>query len=62
MAKKSSNNPESETSELITVRVIRQPLCEDGTHYGKGDTFAVTPERAAALGELVEVAEPTPEA
>jgi hypothetical protein len=54
MAKKTT--PE-ETPTLVTVKVTGQPVCEDGKHYAKGETFQTTPERAAALAGLVEIAE-----
>jgi threonine dehydrogenase-like Zn-dependent dehydrogenase len=38
----------------VVVRVTGQPVCEDGVHYVKGDEIHTTPERAAALGALVE--------
>lgn len=52
MAKKTETTPE-ETPALVTVTVTGQPVCEDGNHYAKGETFETTPERAAALGDLV---------
>jgi hypothetical protein len=55
MAKKQTSGA-GETSDLVTVRVTGQPVCEDNLHYAKGDTFETTAERAAALGELVELA------
>lgn len=59
MAKKTETNPE-ETPALVTVKVTGQPVCEDGIHYAKGETFETTPERAAALGELVSIVEAAP--
>ena len=50
MAKKT----ETETPALVTVRVTGQPVCEDGVHHAKGETFETTPERAESLGALVE--------
>lgn len=44
---------EEKTSSLVTVTVTGQPVCEDGNHYAKGETFETTPERATALGDLV---------
>jgi len=44
-------------SGTVKVRVVKQPIGEDGKHYAKGETFETTPERAAALGPLVEPAE-----
>jgi hypothetical protein len=38
----------------VVVRVVGQPVCEDGVHYVKGDEIHTTPERAKALGALVE--------
>lgn len=52
MAKKT--NTEEETPSLVTVRVTGQPVAE-GFRYTKGETFETTPERAGALGELVEI-------
>ena len=48
MAKKSD-------TPLITVRVLVNALGEDDTTYFKGDTFQTSAERAAALGDAVEV-------
>ena len=42
---------------LILVRVTGQAVAENDEHYTKGQTFETTPERAAALGSLVEPAE-----
>lgn len=50
MAKKDTS-----TTAATTVRVVGQPVCEDGVHYTKGVTFETTAERAAALGDLVEI-------
>jgi hypothetical protein len=55
MAKKTETTPE-ETPTLVTVKVTGQPVCEDGKHYAKGETFQTTPERSAALAGLVEIA------
>jgi hypothetical protein len=51
--------PEDEQppSDKITVKVVRQPINEGGVHYAKGDTLALDPARAAALGDLVEPVE-----
>lgn len=57
MAKKASN--------FVTVKVIGQPVHEDGESYPKGATFETTSERAEALAGLVEptgAKEPAPEA
>jgi hypothetical protein len=40
----------------VWVRVIGQPVFEEGAHQAKGAVFATTAERAAALGDLVEPA------
>ena len=40
---------------MATVRVTGQPVCEDGVHYLKGETFETTPERAEALAGLTEI-------
>jgi hypothetical protein len=40
----------------VTVRVLYHSLAEEGRVYTRGDTFATTAERAAALGEMVEIA------
>jgi hypothetical protein len=53
MAKKTETTQEAPA--LVTVRVTGQPVGEDGLHYTQGTTFETTPERAAALGELVEI-------
>ena len=42
------------TTDKITVRVVSQPINEDGTHYPKGAVFETTQERASALGAWVE--------
>lgn len=39
---------------MLRVRVLRQPICEDGQHYAKGEEFFVPATRRAALGSLVE--------
>lgn len=41
-------------SGMVKVRVTGQPIGEEGSHYVKGAVFEMTPERAAALGKLVE--------
>ena len=45
----------TEAPALITVRVVSDTLFENGERLAKGDTFETTPERAAALGDLVEI-------
>ena len=45
----------------VWVRVIGQPVFEEGAHQPKGAVFATTAERAAALGDLVEPAAAPPE-
>jgi hypothetical protein len=52
MAKKTEIT--EETPALVTVRVTGQPVFE-GEHHAKGSTFETTPERAAALGDMVEI-------
>ena len=42
---------------LVTVRVTGQAVGENDAHFTKGETFETTPERAAALGTLVEIVE-----
>lgn len=39
----------------VLVRVKGQPIAEDSGKYGKGEIFSASPERAAALGHLVEL-------
>lgn len=39
---------------MLRVRVVRQPICEDGQHYAKNEEFFVPATRRAALGSLVE--------
>lgn len=41
-------------SETLTVKVKGETLFENGEHHAKDSTFETTPERAAALGDLVE--------
>jgi len=54
MAKKPT--AEEGTSEEIAtiVVVVTSPLCENGNRYIEGETFETTPDRAAALGDLVK--------
>lgn len=47
--------PPPEQPQMVHARVIGQPICEAGVHYTKGVLFATTAERAAALGDLVEI-------
>lgn len=57
MAKK-SNTQEDGSEEIVTiVVVVTSPLAEDGNVYIAGETFETTPERAAALGDLVKPVE-----
>lgn len=56
MAKKTDSPTASEPS-LVTVRVTGQAIAENDAHFTKGATFETTPERAAALGSLVETLE-----
>lgn len=60
MAKKSPTNgageaPAETTPELVTVRVLGQPVCEDGQHFAKDQTFETTADRASCLAGLVEI-------
>ena len=59
MAKKTETETpvEQAPASLVTVRVTGQPVCEDGVHHAKGETFETTPARAEALGALVETAQ-----
>ena len=41
------------TPAVVTVRVVRQPVGENGRTYFAGEEIQTTPERAAALGSLV---------
>ena len=50
MAKKK----ETEAAALVSVRVIAGTLYDAGTHFKAGEILEVTPERAEALGDLVE--------
>lgn len=43
------------SDNTISVIVTGRPVCEDGKHYKKGDTFEVTPSRAKALAGFVSV-------
>lgn len=45
-----------EAAGTVTVRVLYHSLAEEGRIYTRGDEFITTAERAAALGEMVEVA------
>lgn len=38
----------------VSVRVVKQPIGEDGETYNKGQTFTCSEKRAQALGPLVE--------
>ncbi len=62
MAKKPETTPEApaDAPKLVTVAVTGQPVCEDGNHYAKGETFETTAERAAALGDLVSTVDTPP--
>jgi hypothetical protein len=42
-------------TNTVFVKVTGQPVGEDGNHYAKGEVFETTPERAEALGTLVEI-------
>lgn len=52
MAKKTIPETETET-EIVSVTVGPQAICEDGVHYAPGATFETTPERAEALAGLL---------
>ena len=54
MAKKTETETVTDSPALVTVRVTGQPVFE-GEHHAKGSTFETTPERAAALGDLIEI-------
>jgi hypothetical protein len=41
--------------KLVKVKVLCPALGEDAESYVKGDTFETTAQRAAALGDLVQV-------
>lgn len=41
--------------ETVFVKVLAQPICEDGVHRAKNEVFAITPERAEALAGLVKI-------
>lgn len=56
MAKKITEEGASEEITNIVV-VVTSPLAEGGNHYIAGETFETTPERAAALGDLVKPVE-----
>jgi hypothetical protein len=51
--KTKTETPASSAPPTVLVRVVKQPISEDGIIYTKGQTFTVTDERADALGELV---------
>lgn len=55
MSKKAESETTREALAFVTVRVLGQRISEDSTGYEKGETFQTTAERAAALGELVEI-------
>ena len=42
-------------SKLVKVKVLCPALGEDAESYVKGDTFETTAERAAALGDSVQL-------
>ena len=44
----------TEAPALISVRVVSETMFENGERFAKGETFETTPERAEALGALVE--------
>lgn len=43
---------------LVKVKVLSGAVSEDDATYLKGDTFETTAERAAALGDSVQLASP----
>lgn len=51
----SLEKPKPEKPKLVLVKVTGQPVGEDHGTYSKGETFETTPERADALGSLVEI-------
>ena len=53
MAAKTKTADSPETPALVTVRVGNQAIFE-GEHLPAGSVFETTPERAEALGALVE--------
>lgn len=54
MAKKiKDETPETPSPSAIVRALVR--MSEDGVNYAKGDTFTTTEERAAALGDSVEL-------
>lgn len=57
MAKKPTSPTEGETSAEAapTVRVRTTAVLFEQSLYQKGDEFETTAERAAALGDLVEI-------
>lgn len=56
MAKaKKEEGGEETPAGIVTVKVTGQPVCEDGVHHAKDQTFETTLERAAALASLVEI-------
>jgi hypothetical protein len=48
------------TSQTVKVKVL-SALVEDGERYEKNATFDTSPERAAALGGLVQILDAAPE-
>jgi hypothetical protein len=51
--KKDQGKQTAETAPLVQVRA-REALYEGDSYVARGSTLAVTPERAVALGGLVE--------
>ncbi len=47
--------PKVASPQPVRVKVVGQPVAEDCGRFEKGDEFETTPERAQALGGLVEV-------
>lgn len=52
MSKKATPSEPTTATFIATAH-----LCENGEHFKPGDTITLTPERAAALGDLVKPAE-----
>ena len=48
-----ADKEKSEKKARVKVRVIKQPVHEEGVTYKKGETFDTDEDRAKALGTLV---------
>lgn len=46
---------QSPTPAVVTVKVLRQAVSENGELHMPGEAFETTAERAAALGNLVAI-------